>query len=407
MVDKRVSDYIKKGLKNGYSVGALKKALVKGGWPAAEVNSTINELKSRMSSKKGSRKSKRASPSGKPMPVPKRRAVKDKGRSKAGKGSKGSGDISIRLADEVGSNAEAGEPEAAKDVDKELNEFDRAHADSGFGSANTKGHEEHVDFSHIREEIEKRIGRKGAKKGIASAKDISKVGGMEIIKSGIKGLDKVLNKGIPEQSLILLSGTCGTGKSIFGMNFLIGGAMRGEPGIYISLEESPQGNIEQMKMFGWPVDKMIKEEKLMILQPELYNFDALLTTIEDSVNKINAKRLVIDSISIIGLYFEDPYKVRKSLLQLSDLLKKLKCTTIAIDEIKEGDSCLSSYGVEEFVVDGVIVMYLIKRSNMFIRAIVIRKMRGLDHSTKIHPMDIKSPGGIVIYPAQELFEEIK
>ena len=56
--------------------------------------------------------------------------------------------------------------------------------------------------------------------------------------------------------------------------------------------------------------------------------------------------------------------------------------------------------------DGVIILYLIKRSNIYIRAAVIRKMRGVNHSTKIHPMEIRSPGGIIIYPSQELFEEI-
>ncbi|MBM3304261.1 MAG: hypothetical protein FJY76_04120, partial [Candidatus Aenigmarchaeota archaeon] len=218
-------------------------------------------------------------------------------------------------------------------------------------------------------------------------------------------LDEILGGGVPQNSVILLSGSCGTGKSIFGMNFLIEGALIGEPGIYISLE-SPESNIRQMKLFGWPVDELVRRGRLLILQPELYNFDALLTTIEDSVDRIKAKRLVIDSISIIGMYFADAYKVRKSLLQLSTLLRKLKCTTFAIDEIKEGEPSLSAYGVEEFVVDGVIVLYLIKRGNIYIRAAVVRKMRGMPHSTKIHPMEICSPGGITIYPSQELFEEV-
>ena len=226
------------------------------------------------------------------------------------------------------------------------------------------------------------------------------------IQTGVHGLDEILGGGLIKNSLILLSGTCGTGKSIFGMDFLMKGATQGEPGVYISIEESPEGNIQQMKMLGWPVDDMIKKKKLLILQPELYNFDALLTTIEDSVDRIKAKRLVIDSVSIIGMYFEDPYKVRKSLLQLNQLLKKLNCTTIAIDEIKECKEDLSAYGVEEFVADGVVILYLIKKGNIFLRAITIRKMRGVNHSPKIHPMEIRSPEGIVIYPSQELFEDI-
>jgi len=273
--------------------------------------------------------------------------------------------------------------------------------------ATVRKQDEHVGFNDLKQEIKNKLnGNELGIKGAATSSIQPTRDNQEFIKSGIRGLDEILGGGLPKDSIVLLSGTCGTGKSIFGMNFLIEGAMKGEPGIYIALEESPESNIQQMKLFGWPVDDMIRNKKLMILQPELYNFDALLTTIEDSIDRIKAKRLVIDAISIIGMYFEDPYKVRKSILQLGALLKKMKCTTIAIDEVREGESSLSAYGVEEFVVDGVIVLYLIKRSNIYLRAAVIRKMRGVNHSTKIHPMEIKSPGGIVIYPSQELFEEV-
>ncbi len=309
--------------------------------------------------------------------------------------------VSIKLGKTSKPEAEIRQPEEIKSkVEKELLEFQKTHEKSGAAPAKIREQDEHVDFEHIKQEIVRKLSSaKGA------AKEISATEKMEVIESGIEGLDKILGGGLPKNSFILLSGTCGTGKSIFGMNFLIEGALRGEPGIYISLEESPDSSIQQMKLLGWPVDELVKKKKLLILQPELYNFDALLTTIEDSVEKIKAKRLVIDSISIIGMYFADPYKVRKSLLGLGSLLKKVKCTTIAIDEIREGTPSLSSYGVEEFVADGVIVLYLIKRSNIYVRAILIRKMRGLDHSTKIHPMEIKLPKGMVIYPSQELFEE--
>lgn len=304
-------------------------------------------------------------------------------------------------------------------VNREIRDFEQAHKESGAAPAKVRKEDEHINIKGMKLEIEKSLGarkpepakdlpsnRPSIAKNLASAEVKTKQGKQLFIKSGIRGLDELLGGGLPKDSIVLLSGTCGTGKSIFGMNFLIEGAMKGEPGIYISLEESPESNIQQMKLFGWPVDELIKRKKLMILQPELYNFDALLTTIEDSIDRIKAKRLVIDAISIIGMYFEDPYKVRKSILQLGALLKKMKCTTVAIDEIREGETSLSAYGVEEFVVDGVIVLYLIKRSNIYLRAAVIRKMRGINHSTKIHPMEIKSPGGIIIYPSQELFEEI-
>lgn len=236
--------------------------------------------------------------------------------------------------------------------------------------------------------------------------DITEMSSVKRIKTGIKGLDELIEGGIPEKSVVLITGSAGTGKTIFALNFLVEGALNGEPGVYISLQESPQENIIQMKLFGWPIEDLIKENKILMIQPELYNFEGLLSVIEDSVEKTKAKRLVIDSASIIGLYFENPYKVRKSLLDLGQLFKRLGCTTLAIDEIKENENTLSAFGVEEFVSDGVIVLYYLRRNNIYIRAITIRKLRSTNHSQKVHPLEIRRPGGVMIYPFEEVFTEI-
>ncbi len=226
------------------------------------------------------------------------------------------------------------------------------------------------------------------------------------ITTGVEGVDELMEGGIPEKSVVLLTGPTGAGKSIFAMEFLVEGALHSEPGVYISLQESMEETINQMRFFGWPIDRLMDEGKIVVIQPELYNFDALLTAIEEAIDKIQAKRLVIDSISIIGMYFEEPFKIRKSLLDLGRMLKKLGCTTLAISEIGEGKIELSPYGIEEYVSDGVIVLYFIKKGNMFLRAVAIRKLRSTNHSTKIHPLEIKRPGGIVVYPAEEVFVEV-
>jgi len=216
------------------------------------------------------------------------------------------------------------------------------------------------------------------------------------VETGIKGFDKLVDGGIPEKSLILLSGVSGTGKSIFGMNYLVHGVKKGDPGVYISLQESIEETISEMNLF-WPIRGMIKENKLSIVQPELYNFDALLTTIEDAIDKVKAKRLVIDSISIIAMYFENPFKIRKSLLTLTNLLKNLGCTTLAISQVTKG---VSLYGIEEFVSDGVIKLYYLRTDSAYSRALTIKKMRVTNHSMKIHPVEIREPEGIVVYPTK-------
>jgi KaiC/GvpD/RAD55 family RecA-like ATPase len=226
------------------------------------------------------------------------------------------------------------------------------------------------------------------------------------VKTGIKGLDELMEGGVPEKSLILLTGTTGTGKSIFAMEFLVEGAINNEPGVYISLQESMEETMNQMRFFGWPVDKLVEDGKLLIVQPELYNFDALLTAIEDAIDKVNAKRLVIDSISIIGMYFEKKFKIRKSLLEIAQLLKKMDCTCIAISEIGEGEVELSPFGIEEYIADAVIILYYAKKGSAFIRAMTIRKMRATKHSTKIHPIEIRRSEGIVVYPTEEVFSTV-
>lgn len=229
---------------------------------------------------------------------------------------------------------------------------------------------------------------------------------MPRIKSGIQGLDELIEGGVPKRSLILIAGDTGTGKSTLAMNFLVEGAQNDEPGVYVTLEESASEHALRMKLFGWPIENLIAEKKLAIIQPELYDFDKLIMNIEDAVAKIGARRLVIDSITILHMYFKDPFKVRRSLLTLEKAVKNLNCTTFAVSELKQVGNDLPLTGVEEFLVDGVILLHYIKKENVYSRAMVIRKMRATNHSLKIHPVQIKRPGGVIVYPEEEVFTEL-
>ncbi len=224
----------------------------------------------------------------------------------------------------------------------------------------------------------------------------------ERIKTGIQGFDELIEGGLPRNSLIMLSGTAGTGKTTFAMEFLIRGAEQGEPGVYIGLEELDAENLKQVQSFGWDLEGLQKNKKLLLDYPHLYDFERLTMHIEDSVSKIGAKRLVIDSISLIGLYFKDGFKVRRALLDLETLLKRMGCTTLVTCELSEDTKGISMYGVEEFLADGVIIMQLAKVGEAFKRGINIRKMRATDHSLKIHPLDIKKGKGIVVHHSKEL-----
>ena len=223
--------------------------------------------------------------------------------------------------------------------------------------------------------------------------------------TGVQGFDELVEGGIPIGSFVLLSGGTGTGKSIFGMNFLVQGANNDEPGIYVSMEEGYDENKTQMALFGWDLEDLQNRKKVMIMQPKMYNFDKLMETILNEIYAVKAKRVVIDSISLLELYFEDKFKTRRSILDLAKALKGAGVTTIAIAEIDDQSGGISREGVEEFIADGVVILYLDKKENMFDRAISVRKMRATNHSLKVHPVRIKRPGGVIVYPNEESFSE--
>jgi len=228
-----------------------------------------------------------------------------------------------------------------------------------------------------------------AKKDTAR-KDIARV------QTGFPVLDKMLQGGLPAGSITLLSGACGTGKSTFAMQFLYNGAKYwDEPGVYVTLEEDPKKLIQNMDLFGWDVKGLIEKKKLMVIKPEIYKFDSIKRIIEDAIEKIGAKRLVVDSYSVMLTYFSDPYEVRNGLVQLDREIKKMDCTALVISDIKDNSEIFSTTGVEEFIVDGVIVLYLMKSErhpHETERALAVRKMRATHHSLRPYTFDIGREG---------------
>jgi circadian clock protein KaiC len=216
------------------------------------------------------------------------------------------------------------------------------------------------------------------------------------LKTGFPRMDAMLQGGLPENTITLLSGACGTGKSTFAMQFIYHGAKYcNEPGVYVSLEESPESIVNNMSMFGWDIHDLIEQKKIMVIKPEIYKFDSLKQVIADSIEKIGAKRLVVDSYSVLLTYFSDANQIRNGLVQLDREIKKIGCTAIVISDIKDNAEIFSTTGVEEFIVDGVIVLSLMKDINnqySHRRTLSIRKMRATRHPLSMYNFDITSDG---------------
>jgi len=225
-------------------------------------------------------------------------------------------------------------------------------------------------------------------------------------KTGVPGLDEILYGGIPKNNLVVVSGDPGSGKTGLVLEYLYNGVIKyNEPGIYISLEESAEEIISFAELFDWDFRTLIEKKLVSIITVELYDFDKLKNTIEDEVSRLGAKRLVIDPGVVFRLYFERELDARKRILSLGRMLKRIGCTAIITNEISL-EKQTSLFGLEEYVADGVILLYHTKLEDRFIRSIGILKMRGTKISEKLHPIRITGEG-IKVLAKQELFEEVR
>lgn len=223
----------------------------------------------------------------------------------------------------------------------------------------------------------------------------------EIVETGIPGFDKLLGGGLLHGSVITLSGPTGCGKSTFAMHFLVEGIMKyKEPGIYIAIEESRESMRFHMSGYTWDLDKLEKSRKLVFLDYPVYEVDQFLnqySAIQEIINSVGARRVVVDSIMPVALYFKDEDERKKGFLQLIDNIRKWDTTTLIVSEdtsaTKQGSLPETKYGVETFT-DGWIHIYSTfdpkKRERT--KAIEILKMKGINHSRKIHPAKIDKNG---------------
>jgi len=217
---------------------------------------------------------------------------------------------------------------------------------------------------------------------------------MEKLKSGVPGLDKITGGGIPKNQLVLLTGTSGTGKTILGTQFLYHGAKKlDENAVFLSFEEPADSIKENVKSFGWDLKSLEKSGKLAFIKYDPYRIEDVFDILESTIREIGASRVLIDSISALGLHVRDKTELRGMIYTLSHILRKLNCTAMIVSEIVHGtEPRISRYGVEEFVADSVIVLYYERIDATFNRAIQVWKLRGSAHSQNLHPYRISKDG---------------
>lgn len=232
--------------------------------------------------------------------------------------------------------------------------------------------------------------------------------GVQKIHTLIEGFDDISHGGLPIGRATLVSGTSGTGKTLFAMQFLYNGIMHfNEPGIFITFEESPSDVVANARSFGWDLQRLIDEGYLFILdaspdpegQEVVGNFDlsALIERIHYAIRKYKATRVSIDSITAIFQQYEAASVVRREIFRLVARLKQIGVTTVLTTERLDEYGPVARFGVEEFVSDNVAIVRNVLEGERRRRTIEILKLRGTTHMKGEYPFTITNQG-INIFP---------
>jgi circadian clock protein KaiC len=229
------------------------------------------------------------------------------------------------------------------------------------------------------------------------------------VSTGIVDLDPLIGGGFLSGKVYLVSGESGTGKTIFGLQFLHQGLIEGENGIYISGDEKPGHLVVDAESLGWNFRKYVEQKKLGLFDISPYFYGErtgkavevdVLTVVNDlqrHVKEIGAKRIVIDTIAPLVFGQENLAYIQAYTKNLVSAIEdNLECTAVITSGILSGSLSLSRYGVEEFVAEGVIVLGIDSFGCHHARTLSIRKMRSTYSDLKDHIFDIVPQRGIVL-----------
>ena len=223
----------------------------------------------------------------------------------------------------------------------------------------------------------------------------------ELVSTGVPGLDSILSGGITEQSTVLVSGNPGTGKSIFGIQYLYTGVTdNDERGVYVSFEEDEADIRAAAESVGLDrFDELVDAGDIVILDKRQMlretDFSTAVDKLLDTLKGESFDRLVLDSLSMFQLFFENEQEKRTYLLKFSDIPKDTGLTSLLINE-QAAVFPDTEVGLENFLTDGNVYFIQTPTDSGVNRYVWVAKMRKQDIDTDIFPMDI-GQGGITVH----------
>lgn len=236
---------------------------------------------------------------------------------------------------------------------------------------------------------------------------------VELIKSGIDGLDAMLFGGLPKENQVMIGGGPGAGKTLLAFEYIYKGAKAGNSGVFFALEEDPKKIIQNAKA-AFPgftdIDDLIASGMIKIEGRDLLNdvfnkyeqtgleFGKIVSDMEETIEKTKATRAVVDSSSAFELVIKDPVVYRRSMWSLAANFRRLGVTTVLTSEIHNPDRSKLVFRPEHFIFDGMILMYQSGEESRRIHALEIIKMRGYKHSFVTAPYEITGDGFHIFSP---------
>jgi circadian clock protein KaiC len=230
--------------------------------------------------------------------------------------------------------------------------------------------------------------------------------------TGIEGLDGLIEGGFQERKSYLVCGEPGTGKTTFCLQFLWQGLALGEGGVYVTIDEKPAHLVEDAQAMGWDLAPFLERQQLLVLDASPYFTNLRLGKEKDldvrqivgdlntHVKAAGAKRLVIDPVAPLIFKAESQAGimeyVRSLIFSIDD---NLGCTTLLTSHMLTGGERLSQFGVEEFLVSGIVHLRIVRAQNRYIRTLFVRKMRGTAVDLSEYSFDIVRSRGIVLRQA--------
>ena len=234
------------------------------------------------------------------------------------------------------------------------------------------------------------------------------------IRTGIPGFDSIISGGFKEGRAIVLSGSPGSGKTTFGMQFLYSGAKDfDESGVFVTLSQSPTEIKNDFKSYGWDIQKLIDEGRMLIidarpfkmeegfvaLDESLYRgetlpFMHLTQLILSSIKRIDAKRIVVDSLTVLAMQYTNAFYVRQGLQGMVHALEEQHCTALLISENVNP----TTTPPEWYVASGIVLLHHVRKADNMERAIQVIKMRGVRHNEQIFPIRLGESGLQVMHP---------